>query len=330
LSAFDLEGKPLWSADNGPGWTAKNLWPGARCTPALAGDRVFVLSGHGRLGCFDAKTGKNLWAVSLVADLGGKLPQWGFAESPLVLGERLYCTPGGPGGALAALDAKTGKVLWRSKEVVDPASYCSAVTFSAGGKTHLATMTVAGAVGVDLATGALLWKHAHKTAWDVHATPLTFHAGQAYGVSGYKSGGFLLELTQAAQGAEAKLLWKDAALDDQMGGVVLHEGRIYGSSHQSKAKGWVCLEWASGKVCYAEPGIGKGSLTFADGMLYCTSETTGTVALVPADPKGFKVVSRFKIPAEIARSTPFWAHPVVIGGRLYLRFRDSLYVYKVR
>ena len=115
-----------------------------------------------------------------------------------------------------------------------------------------------------------------------------------------------------------------------MGGVVLHEGRIYGSSHQSKAKGWVCLEWASGKVCYAEPGIGKGSLTYADGMLYCTSESTGTVALVHPDPKGFRIASQFKIPADITRSTPFWAHPVVAGGRLYLRFGDSLYVHDVR
>jgi hypothetical protein len=113
-------------------------------------------------------------------------------------------------------------------------------------------------------------------------------------------------------------------LDNHHGGVVLLDGYLYGSLW---TPGWACLEWKTGRTMYSERGVGKGSLTYADGMLYTLSEN-GQMGLVPATPQGHTVVSRFQLPA--GGEGPVWAHPVVCGGRLYVRHGDCLYVYNVR
>ena len=102
------------------------------------------------------------------------------------------------------------------------------------------------------------------------------------------------------------------------------DGYIYGSAYKGK---WVCLDWNSGKTMYAEAGAGKGSLTYADGMLYTLSEN-GKMLLVRAKPEHREVVGKFKIPKGGEGLS--WAYPVVCGGRLYIRHGDFLYAYDIR
>ena len=103
---------------------------------------------------------------------------------------------------------------------------------------------------------------------------------------------------------------------------MLYKGHIYGT-HRS---GWACLDFKTGKTKWTGKGVGQGSIIYADKMLYTFSERNGRMGLVVASPKKFFLVSEFSVPGE-GKS---YAHPVVIAGRLYLRYGDNLYVFKLK
>jgi len=322
IRAFDMDGKDKWRVKNGPGW--KGDKPGSRATPTIDDGLLYVLSGMGRLGCFDAKSGKEKWAVQVTSKFGGRVPKWGYAESVLIDGEKVICTPGGPRAAVVALNKKTGTTIWATTGSSDGASYCPPIVFELGGIRQIATMTVNGAMGVAPETGKVLWRYRHKTDWDVHATSLVFHNGSIYGTSGYGSGGFKLDLKVAGGKVQVTKKWTDKNLDDHHGGIVMLDGYIYGPDSR---RSWVCLDFNTGALKYKTRGVGKGSITYADGMLYCFSER-GTMGLVKATPTGHQVVSSFKVPRG-GRGL-YWAHPVVIDGRLYVRHAENLYAYDVK
>ena len=321
IKAVGMDGSEKWTVTNGPGWTKGH--PGARCTPTVVGERLYVLSGHGQVGIFDAKTGASEGKIQLREKFGGKAPSWGFSECLLVDGDLLICTPGGSGAAVVAYNTKTGKLAWKTADSSDQASYCAPVAFDLDGVRQIATMTATEAIGIDARTGGVLWRYGHRNRHKVNATPMIFKDGLIYGTSGYGLGGFLLDIRGASGGKRLKAEWTDKALDNHHGGCVMLDGHVYGSSSKGR---WVCLDFKSGDVKYRTRGVGKGSLTYADGMLYCLSER-GTMGLVKADPKRHEVVSRFKVPK--GGRGPYWAHPVVIGGRLYLRHSDKLFIYDV-
>jgi outer membrane protein assembly factor BamB len=133
----------------------------------------------------------------------------------------------------------------------------------------------------------------------------------------------MLRLRVDGKKASVEEIWRAKELDNHHGGVILLDGHIYGSSHRGH---WICLDWETGERKHAEKGVGKGSLTYADGMLYTLSENRD-VGLVEATPDGHNLVSRFKMPS--GGEGPSWAHPVVCGGRLYLRHSDQVFAYDV-
>ena len=135
-----------------------NGWgDGPRTTPTVADGKVYALGGKGNLVCADARSGKKIWDVHMVKDLEGKVPGWGYTESVLVDQGRVICTPGGKGRALTALDAKTGKILWRSKEFTEPAQYSSPIVINHGGKRQYVQLVMKKLVGVDAKNGNLVW-----------------------------------------------------------------------------------------------------------------------------------------------------------------------------
>jgi len=322
IRAFDMNGRDKWTAENGPGWMGD--YPGARATPTIDDGLLYVLSGRGRLGCFDAKTGTEKWAVQVTSKFRGRVPTWGYAESVLVDGEKVICTPGGPRAGVVALNKKTGATVWTATGSSDKPGYCAPIVFEHGGVRQIATMTANEAIGIAPETGNVLWRYPHKTSYDVHATSLVFHKGSIYGTSGYGSGGFKLDLKVVGGKVQVTEKWTDKNLDDHHGGIVLLDGYIYGPDHR---RSWVCLDFETGALKYKVRGVGKGSLTYAEGMLYCFSER-GTMGLVKATPTGHEVISKFRVPS--GGRGRYWAHPVVIGGRLYVRHADNLYAYDVK
>lgn len=319
LFAFNLSGKLLWKSPYGPEWGESH--PGARTTPTVVGNRIYLMSAKGQAVCFDTN-GKIIWSVDLIKDFKARNLNWGMTESLLVDGNRVFCTPGGRNVMMVALDRHTGKVIWKIKGNGETSGYCSPVIVKHGNRRLILTMTAKSVVGVDADTGEYLWRASHVTDYDVNANTPLYNNGFIFTNSGYGTGGQMFKLSD--DGKSVKLIWSQEELDSQFGAVALVDGYIYGSGHSNR--GWHCLDWKTGKVQFTERAIGnKGNIIFSDGMLYCYSER-GDMALVKPNPAKFEVVSSFKIEKG---SGPHWAHPVIKSGRLYVRHGDALMVYNV-
>jgi outer membrane protein assembly factor BamB len=315
LFAFDLHGKPKWQVDNGPAFTGDN--PGARATPTIDGDNVYLLSGVGRLGCFDVRSGKRRWAVE-ARQFGGQPGGWGYAESPLICGKLLVFKPGGR-ACIAALDKQTGKPLWASQGLSAGPEYSSCLPLVWQNVPMIVTGTREGIVAVDARSGMLLWQNKFAAGNIANCPTPAAADGYVFWANGYGKGGICLKLGPRGTASEA---WTTHDMDCHHGGYVIHNGYIYGNDGGR----WTCLELRTGKKQWSEHGVGKGSLCWADGMLYLFGEGGGQAALATCSPDGLKITGRVKVQGE----GPSWAHPVVVGGRLYLRYDTTLYCFDVR
>ena len=330
-SVFTLDvrtGKKGWSTDFAQAYT-NNYGDGPRGTPTIDGDRVYVLSGHGILACLELETGKILWKKSLPKDLGGRLMSgWGFSESPLIDGDKLVCTPGGDQGTVAALDKKTGEVLWRSKEYKDACSYASLVISNAGGIKQYVVMTGDSTAGVAAEDGQLLWRFDRPSPVAAVPTPVV-QDDLVYVTSGYRTGCHLLKISKADKGLEANEVYANKGMENHHGGVILIDGYLYGNSNNG---GWKCQNLKTGKFAWENRKLGKGCCTCAGGRLYLYTEKKGEVVLLEPSPKAWKEHGRFTIPSEAKirkRDGGIWTHPVVANGRLYLRDQNLIFCYDV-
>jgi len=322
--------------------TGKELWAtaispadgdGPRCTPTVDGDRVYALSRQGDLACLSAAKSKVLWRVSYQRQLGGQMMSgWHYSESPLVDGDKLICTPGGNQAALAALDKRTGKVLWKAPVKDGGGSgYASVVTTDAGGIHQYITLLGRCIVSVAAADGRLLWRYDRIANGTANIpTPLAWD-DYVFCTTGYGIGSALLRLRRVNGGIVVKeeYFLNGNVLQNHHGGVVRLGDYIYGG-HGHNAGLPFCLNWKTGKLAWGPergPGDGSAAVVYADGNLYFRYEN-GVMALVAATPAGYQLKSQFPLPDYTG--TPSWQHPVVAHGRLYLRGNDVLLCYDVR
>ncbi|MCS7303989.1 MAG: PQQ-like beta-propeller repeat protein [Thermoguttaceae bacterium] len=320
VTALDLEGNIRWQQDNGPAWTGD--YPGTRGTPTYDNGRLYHESPLGELVCLQAATGKPIWRRNILKDFDGENIRWALAESVLIDGDRLICCPGGRKAAVVALNKNTGQLVWASPSA-GPASYASPSLAVHQGIRMILTMNEEGLLAVDADTGKILFDYPHKTAWDVNAFTPFYHEGHIFFSTGYGAGAVLLKVIAEGKQLRVEKVWESKELDNHHGGVVLVDGFLYGSAYGGP---FVCLDWKTGKVRWKDRAVRKGSLTYADGMLYCLSEQR-QVALVRPNPEKLQLVSEFVLPS--GGEGPSWAHPVVCGGRLYLRHDDTLFAYDV-
>lgn len=321
IMAFDKTGKSLWRTSYGPEWDDGK--DGARTTPTIVGDKIYILSALGKVVCLSTADGKIVWEVDLIKSFNARILEWGLSESLLVDGDRLFCTPGGINTMMVILDRFSGKTIKIIKGNGEKSAYASPTIISHNNKRFILTMTGESVVGLDAETGDYLWRQEHKTQYDINPNTPLYHQGYIYAVSGYGRGGQLLKLAPDGKGIEQ--IWSDRTLDSQLGSVVLVGDYIYGSGH--KKKGWHCIEWKTGKVKYTAKELGsKGNIIFAEGLLYCYSEN-GDVGLVRPTPEKFDVISSFEMDEG---SGPHWAHPVIADGHLFIRHGDVLQVYDIK
>ncbi len=319
-------GTEIWRYDNGPGWTGH--YPGDRSTPTVDGDRVYAFSSLGRMACLELATGKEIWARNIRDEFSAKLPTWSYAESPVIDGDVLLCWPGSQEAAALALDKMTGKTIWATPGTEQLAAYATTIVFEQDGLKIYANMNQKGLIGVNAKTGEQLFFVDHPTSYDVNATMPVYQNGRILTSAGYGTTGTQqFKLTVSGDKVSVEKVWHEKKLDNQHGGLVVLDGYIYGSAHKYKGGNWLCLKWEDGSIAWDEQGVRQGSVTFADGMLYCMSEKDGTVALVKATPEKYEEISRFMLPEEGAGL--YWAHPVVCGKKLYLRHAQFLYCYDV-
>lgn len=324
LIALDLNGKVVWKTPNGESWRGE--MPGSRTTPTFSDGVVYHMGPTGRLAAFQAASGKELWAVDLKSEFGAAWGTWAMSENVVIDGKRLFCVPGGNKGRIVALDKTTGARLWVNTEVADKAAYCSPLVVTHNGTRQLITLMQKSIVCVDAATGKLLWTHKHETKNDQNVTMPVFKDGFLFASSGHGTGGRLLRL--GPERDKATEVWLNKDLDNCHGGVILADGRVYGSGCRLFGKGFVCVDFESGKTLWNEKSLGKVSITYADGLLYCLGTEKGRMSLVEPGRERGRVVSQFDVPRE--QGGLWLAHPVVCGGRLYVRHGKDLFAYDIR
>ena len=326
LALNRADGKILWTTKLGkvgaPGWGG---FAGPRGTPTVDGDLVFALAQYGEVICVKAQDGKEVWRKHLTTDFGGPRPEWGFSESPLVDGDQVVFTPGGPKGTLVALNRQTGDWIWQSKEWTDNAHYSSIIIAVIDGVRQYVQLTDKSVAGVAPKDGTVLWKAARKGAVAVIPTPICAD-NHVYVTSGYDIGCNLFKVAKGS-GFTATEVYANKVMANHHGGVVKLGDYLYGHSDN---KGWTCQEFKSGEARWQEKSkLGKGSVLYADGRLYCREEAEkGVVALVEATPAGFVEKGRFAPPDRSGKKS--WPHPVIAGGQLYLRDQDVLLCYDVK
>ncbi|MBI9017265.1 MAG: PQQ-binding-like beta-propeller repeat protein [Phycisphaerae bacterium] len=330
LFAFDLQGKPKWKKSYGPEW--KGSFKGARTTPTIENDRVYVISGYAVVKCFDAKTGDQKWSYDAGSEFKTKKLTWGISESVLIYKDNVICCPCGDDASVIALDKMTGKLAWVCKDAIQTAGYCSPIVIRHGNRDIIVNMMQSNLVGIDANTGKLLWQSKvpePDAGFGADNNPVcpVYKDGFLYSTSGYGKGGVMYKI--APDGNSISKVWEDKTLDVHHGGVVLIDGYIYGASWDGNSKGsWVCLDFKTGKVMYDEKWLGyKGSIIAAGEMLYCWEETKGNIALVKANPKKFQIVSTFRVEKG---DKEYWAHPSISDGVLYLRHGDVMMAYDIK
>lgn len=317
IVAFDVAtGKEVWATPHGSAFR-NDRGDGPRGTPTIDGDRIYALGGNGDLTALDAKTGKVVWSKNVLKEFGGSNIRWGISESPLVMGNKLLVNAGGPGASIVALNKTNGSVIWKTQS--DEAGYSSGIPAQINGTTQVVFFTADRAVGLDANDGKLLWEYARPSNNVANvATPIA-RGNRVFISSDYGTGGGVVEIKPDNKAEE---VWFTKDMRNHHSSSVLIGDYLYGFSSAIL----MAVKFDTGEIAWRDRSVGKGSLVFADGHLYCFSEN-GVVGLVEATPTGYKEKGRFKIQQD---SLPTWTHPVVAGGRLYLRDQDTIYAYDVR
>jgi len=318
--AFDVKsGRPLWVTAHG-GRFKNDRGDGPRGTPTVEGDRLYALGGNGDLSCLETGTGKTIWSVNLLEKFSASNAHWGLSESPLIVGDRVLVNAGGLNASIVAFNKKDGSVIWKSQS--DKAGYSSAMLADVGGIPQAVFFTASRTLGVDVRDGRLLWDYsrvANRTA--NIATPIV-RDNRVFVSSDYGTGCALLELKPDGNGIKAQEVYFNGDMKNHHSSSVLVGDTLYGFSSAILT----AMRFDDGKLLWKDRSVGKGSLVYADGNLYCFSEN-GVVGLVQASPEAYREKGRFTITQE---SLPTWSHPVVAGGHLYLRDQDTIYSFDVR
>jgi outer membrane protein assembly factor BamB len=327
LFCFDLSGKLVWKKANGKAWTTTLSWAsaynGARSTPTYDKGVVYHLGEAGRLTAYEAKTGKEIWTKELAKEFEAEIPEYGYSESVLIDGNKLFVKPAGKKGYQVCLDKRTGETVWTNSSISGTIGYNSSVIDEYGGYRQLVSASSDCFYGIDTNTGKLLWKIDFVNQRELNLTDAVCFNEYVFLTSGYGKGSMLVRLSKSSAGMNAEKVWQSELMDNHHGGVILHNGYVYGSG--SNARGWFCLDFLTGKQIWKTEG--KGSLTYADGMLYLLDER-GTMRLVKATPEKYEKTGEFKVPR--GGESMFWAHPVVCGNRLYIRHGDKLFAYDIK
>lgn len=331
------DGKEIWRKplDTSPGGYSYGWGSGPRSTPTVDGDHVYVIGAKGDLQCLKISDGSKVWGISMVKTLGGGIPGWGYAESPLIDGDHLVCTPGGAKGTIAKLDKKTGEVVWRSTDIKDGAQYSSIVIGNFGVKQYI-TLVRDGTLSVRASDGKLLWRS--KAAANGTAVIPTAIVDDKYvfATSNYGSGCGLLELTpDGTDNVKMKEVYLNKAMVNMSGGVVRIDDYIYGHHDRN---GWLCLDFKKLAADNDKPAsdtkkIPRGSIMHADGRFYCYGEGNGTCSLVEANSREWVERGKVELPKKSEfprRGGHIWTHPVVANGRLFLRDHEMLHCFDIK
>lgn len=325
LYCFDLQGNILWEDKYGEEWNTN--YTGTRSTPTIVGKHLYFISSFGEIFCYDLKKRTRVWTKSYQKDFNASVMQYGIAESPLIIGDKLYCTPGGEVHNVICLNRNTGDLIWSCKGNAEEATYSSSVLAVFNGRKILLTLTAKSILGIDVIKGELLWSIPFESGHVVHVNTPVYYEGKIYMASEALNGkGGFIAIELSDDGSAAKVLWKRGDFRNMLSGFVVREGYIYSSTYREDK--WHCLNAHTGETVYTWPG-NYGSISFADKRFYILGNF-GAAVLCKGSPEEFKTVSIFRL--DIKPYYPFallWAPPVIKNKRMYIRHKGSLFVYNI-
>jgi outer membrane protein assembly factor BamB len=329
LTAFTQDGKKNWEVIYGK--ASDSNYPDSRCTPAYSNGKLFLVSGAGDMVAIGTD-GKIIWSVNYFRKYKGKVPQFGISESPLVVDNKVIGTPGGPMAAMVAFNADNGNVVWETPSINDGTNYVNPFLVENGQTKMIVTITEGHLIAVNPSNGKLLWnfdyeaQNSNPTGDRNHANTPIARDGCILAANGYEQVALKLKLNPGE--SAPSVIWKNTDLTPHVGGMVLLGNYVYSSTHDTNSKGrWICVDWTTGKTMWITNWYNKGSVISADGMLYIFEEKTGHVGLVKPGPEKLDVVSEFQITKG---SGPYWAHPAIDNGRLFIRHGEYLAVYSLK
>lgn len=329
LTAYTQDGKVKWSTRYGK--SSDSNYPDTRSTPTYSNGRLYLVSGSGDMVCIGTD-GKIVWSVNYFQKYNASAPRFGISESPVVVDNKVIGTPGGNVAAAVAFSTSDGKVLWTTPPVNEGTQYVNPLVIESGGKKILVTVTTGSILGINVADGKLLWKvdyeglNAEQGGRRNHINTPIYRDGFLLVANGYTQVAVKLKINP--DGSAPSVVWKNTDLTPHVGGAVLLGDLIFSSTHDNNSMGkWICVDWNTGKTLWINEWHNKGSVISADGMLYIYEERTGNVGLVKPSREKLDVVSQFRITKGTG---PYWAHPVINKGRLFLRHGEYLAVYSLK
>jgi outer membrane protein assembly factor BamB len=322
--AVDLQtGNRLWATRIGNG-RRDNTGNGPRGTPSIVDGKVYALGANGQLACLDVENGRESWSKNVLQEYGGNNITWGISESPLVDGNKVIVTPGGNRGTMVALDKESGRQIWASRVPSSPkAAYSSVLPITVGGVRQYVTYTHAGVIGVRASDGNPMWGQRESANGTANCSSPIFFDNQIFTASGYGTGGALFRLQSRNNQTTSRVVYTTKDMVNHHGGMVEKDGFLYGSNEGVFA----CIDLRTGEPAWRSREVSKGSITYADGLLYCRSQD-GPVVLVEANSKSYVEKGRFNQPQRSNRQS--WAHPVVADGKLFLRDQDILLAFDLK
>lgn len=329
LVALTLNGKKKWETVYGKAWMTNHT--GSRCTPTFYNGNIFLISGSGDIVCVGSD-GKIKWSKNHYSLYDSKPIMFGISESPLVVDNMVIASPGGKKASVVAFNIADGKVMWEAEPLGEP-QYVNPKLIEYAGRKMIVTVMGTYIFALDSKDGKVLWKVNYPEinagtgrVMKNHATTPLYRDGNILIADGYNW--VALKLKLSADGNSVEIVWENRNFDPQLGGIVLVGNNIYGTTHMAKpADMWACVDWTTGKTLWTTRWNSRGSVISADGMLYLFEEKSGHIALVKPDPSKLDIVSEFQITKG---DGPFWAHPVISKGKLYIRHGEVLMVYQIK
>ena len=331
LTCIDFDGNKKWQVAYGESW--KKSFPDTRGTPTIEDDRIYVISGIGELVCLNAETGSINWKVNVDKDYEAEWHIWGVSESPLIVDNKVICTPGGNKTSVVAFDKMTGKEIWETASVGGQRAYASPTLYSYNGHNYVLAVTATNLIALDPESGdvKLTYQYYDHEKWADQPGLIWTNIPLCKDDEIFLSMGYDFPAKMLKMNADQTAfneVYTDTIFDNHHHGLIELDGYIYGSNWENNRKGnWVCKNWESGEIMYNQNWNTKGAMVYADGLLYVYEEQKGNVAIVKPDPSGFNVISSFQITKGAG---PHWAHPYIFNGKLFLRHGDVLMVYNLK
>lgn len=319
MYALDHQGNLIWKKEVGPEWTIN--YPGSRTTPTVVGDLLYITTGMGTVACMDANDGSIKWSTNLASDLNAPNTRFGFSESLLVHGDKVYCTVGNADTNVVAFNRFTGDLEWISPGVGEMTSFCAPKLISLPDRDIVVTFSKLTLMGFDAQTGELLWTHKQEGEGDVQVNTPWYEDGSIYYICSDGNGAVKLNLSE--DGTTITEVWRNKRSDNLMGAFIVLDDYIYTSSYNTRQ--YYVQDAKTGELTDSVD-FDKGSIIYADGKLYLYNQRGKFGLFEPAGPT-MNLISSFRITKG---TKAHFAHPVICDGILYVRRGDALLAYDIR